>query len=395
MRHHGNLFFKSKQEGGVMRSFFASLVLVVAIIAAGNSWVDENPAAPSGAIVTPGLSSRAPWDLQFSFDLELASGALGNSGAEFDGTYYYSTRWASNLIHQYDQTGTLVKEFSIPGVSGLRDLAWDGEYMYGGAAGGTIWQMDFMNETLEGTITGGFQSRAIAYHEGNDTFICSNWGDPVWEVDRTGAIVGTFNLVTTTSTYGFAYDNMCGDNFLWVFDQGMGSGLPQYIHQWDLDLGSYTGTTYDVAADFPASSGIAGGLWMTSDLVAGTVTIGGCLQGTPDMMFAYELCDNPIQDTITPFNGTNFNPGDTIEYQIQVSNTATWGIPIVGWVEAGSPVPPRFSLLFGPVGGTLPGGATFTLDRDVDLPGATPPWTFPICLIAEGAVDCYDVTVNP
>ncbi|MFZ0390032.1 MAG: hypothetical protein WAN36_06195, partial [Calditrichia bacterium] len=47
----------------------------------------------------------APFDLQSSFDLQVASGDLGNAGAEFDGTYYYTTRWASNLIHRYDMSG--------------------------------------------------------------------------------------------------------------------------------------------------------------------------------------------------------------------------------------------------------------------------------------------------
>jgi hypothetical protein len=50
-----------------------------------------------------------------------------------------------------------------------------------------------------------------------------------------------------------------------------------------------TGFTYDVASDFPASSGIAGGLFVNSGFVPGKLIIGGCLQGTPDMMFAYEL----------------------------------------------------------------------------------------------------------
>jgi hypothetical protein len=270
--------------------------------------------------------------------------------------------------------------------------------MYGGAAGGTIWQMDFDSETLIGTITGGFQSRAIAYDEtgdgGDGTFMCSNWGDPVWVVRRDGSIESTFNLLSTTSTYGFAYDNMCGENILWIFDQGMGSGAPQYIHEYDLDTNSFTGFTYDVAADFPASSGIAGGLWIDTHIVNGTVTIGGCLQGTPDMMFAYELCTNPIVTDIIPLNGTNFAPGDVVEYRVEATNNETWGIPIRGETYA---VTPRVVLpLFGPLNATLPGGVTGGIERDADIPpGLMNPLSADICADVEGSIDCYTISITP
>ena len=141
-------------------------------------------------IVPTGLAAVGP--LQGSFNLEVATGANGNAGAEFvlssvtEPSYFYTTRWASNQIHQYDIDGVLLKEFSILGVSGLRDLAYcpvDG-YLYGGAAGGTIWGFDPIDETLEVTLTGSFQCRAIAYDSDLDLFYVSNWNDPVCMVDR-------------------------------------------------------------------------------------------------------------------------------------------------------------------------------------------------------------------
>ncbi|UCH71590.1 MAG: DUF11 domain-containing protein [Thermoplasmatales archaeon] len=239
------------------------------------------------------ISNFLPFPLQFSFDVEAASGGLGNAGAEFAYDHFYSTRWASNLLHEYTSGGVLTKQFSIPGVSGLRDLAYCpvDNYLYGGAAGGTIWGFDPAGETLEETINGNFQCRAIAYDDNLDVFYVSNWGDPVWVVDRTtGNILSQFDLNTTTSTYGFAYEDECnsGVPYLWVFDQG-GSGA--VIHQWDLTAGGYTGVTHDVAADFPASAGIAGGLFFTTEFISGTGTLGGLLQGTPDIMFCYEICE--------------------------------------------------------------------------------------------------------
>src|SRR5512147_1478236 len=126
---------------------FTAVLLCAGFGFAGSFSMDANPAAERNAVPDIGIAPvLAPWDLLFSFNLEAASGANGNAGAEFDGTYFYSTRWASNLFHQYDINGVLVKEFSVPGVTGIRDLAYDGTYFYGGSAAGQIRKMDFANE---------------------------------------------------------------------------------------------------------------------------------------------------------------------------------------------------------------------------------------------------------
>jgi hypothetical protein len=252
-----------------------------------------------------GMQNLAPWGLLGVFDIGVTgqTGANGNAGAEFDGTYMYSTRWASTLIHRYDKNGTLVEEFSIPGVSGLRDLAFDGTYMYGGAASATIYKMDFTTKTLVGTISGSFQCRAIAYDSDQDVFYVKNWGDPCWVVDRSGTIVGQFNLVTTVSTYGLAYDPDPSGPYLWVFDQG--DGTDSIIYQWDLTAGAYTGFSYDVNQDVGSGVGIAGGLWISADYVAGTRCIGGCVQdstapGVTDWLFVYQMNPGPPQPPNTP-----------------------------------------------------------------------------------------------
>jgi hypothetical protein len=264
----------------------------------------------------------AIWNIQLSFDVSVATGALGNAGAEFDGTNLYSTRWASNLIHRYDKTGLKLEEFSIPGVTGLRDLAYDGtQYMYGGAAAGTIWKMDFTTKTLVATITGSFQCRAIAYNPDLDVIYCKNWADPCYVVNpTTGAIISQFNLVSTVSTYGLAYDNWTpGGPYLWVWDQGGGSGTPQYIKQWDLAAGAYTSVQHDVAVDFPAIASSAGGLWFSADFVSGKTTLGALAQGTPDTYVCYEIGDSNAPPN-TPAAPSGPTTGDTnVEYSFSVT----------------------------------------------------------------------------
>ena len=120
-----------------------SLFWCFTLIAQDKSVTPLFEASPNPNSTSTITGDEAIWDLLFSFDATAASGAAGNAGAEFANGFYYTTRWASNLIHEYDMTGTLIREFSIPGVSGLRDLAYDGTYFYGGASSSTIYQMDF------------------------------------------------------------------------------------------------------------------------------------------------------------------------------------------------------------------------------------------------------------
>jgi hypothetical protein len=289
--------------------------------------VDRSPNTETNMIA----GSHAPrdiWDIQLQFDVYGAAGVLGNVGAAWDGTNLYSCVWSSSDIHRFDADGTFDETFTISGVSALRDLAYDGTYFYGGSAGGTIWEMDFDSETLISTITGSFQSRALAYNDDLDVFYASNWGDPVWIVNRDGSIAGQFNLVTATSTYGFAYDNVCpGGPYLWVFDQAAGGVDVAIIKQWDIAAGAFTGVEHDVAADI--GYGSAGGMFFATDYAPGTATLGcldqGGLATTPDIMIMYELCETETPDIhdvgIKSINNPNSGgAGSNLPVQVTVKN---------------------------------------------------------------------------
>ncbi|MBN1861319.1 MAG: PKD domain-containing protein [Candidatus Thermoplasmatota archaeon] len=297
---------------------------------------------------------QGPFDLLYDYDIGATgeTGANGNFGAECDGTYLYSTRWASALIHRYNKNGDLVEEFSILGVSGLRDLTYDGtQYMYGGAGGGTIWKMDFITKTLVNTITGSFQARAIAYDTDLDILYVANWGDTVWKIDAlSGAAIGVFNLGMTITPSGFAYDP--SGPYLWVFDQGSGA----VIYQWDLDAGAMTGYTYDVNNDVGSGDGTAGGLWAGFLYEKALFVLGGCLQdsstGGTDWLFGYELWGYIPSNPYTPsepsgptigtigvsytFTGVTTDPqGEDLFYKFNWGdgNYSAW----VGPVASGTP----------------------------------------------------------
>ncbi len=276
---------------------------------------------------------RDYWELQLSFNLNTVTGAAGNTGAEFDGTYIYTTRWASNLIHKIDINGNLIEEFSIPGVSGLRDLAFDGTYMYGGAAGNIIYQMDFNTHTLIGTISSPVPVRFIAYDEVNDGFWCGSWSDNPTLVSRSGTMLASFST-GLSSQYGAAYDNVNpGGPFLWMFDQG-GGACPGslMIIQYDIASGTATGIAHDACADL--TDGIAGGLFSTSNFTPGYFQIGGVMQsnsGLDDTFFLY-IGGWPVSCFVGSSNPNVVNGADEVSVnlaQLNWTNYANYGDSII------------------------------------------------------------------
>lgn len=280
--------------------------------AAKSNFAIANEANPNASAHTPG-ATEATFDLQFTYDAAAVSGAAGNAGAESDGQYLYTTRWGSNLIHKYNLDGTLVEEFSIAGVSGLRDLAYDGQYFYGGAAATTIFQMDFTTKTLVSTITSPAATRSIAYDAAQDGFWVNNWDADLILVSRAGANIGT--IAGPPSMYGSAYDSWtAGGPYLWVFS-GTTGGAGCQVEQMSIATGALTGVSHSVSGDLGAT--IAGGLFTQPGIVSGFVTIGGLAQGdgASDQLFGYELAAGGGGGTSADVMGYNiYRDGMLVDY---------------------------------------------------------------------------------
>ena len=247
---------------------------------------EENPARKNSTVYdlyqNQGIANLEYWELIFTFDVSTVSGGSENYGAGFDGTYFYTTRWASNLMHKYDFNGNLIEEFSIPGVWGIRDLTFDGTYMYGGIRTNTIYKMDFNTKTLVGTIPSPVAVGFIAYDQSQDAFWCGNWYDGPVLVNRSGNVLALFNTGLQNMS-GAA----CEGSSLYIFDQGQGSGFPQIIYEFDTFTGLPTGENINVTEDLPGTNGISGGLFSTEIMPIGPSQIGGIMQGSPDMFFYY------------------------------------------------------------------------------------------------------------
>ena len=266
--------------------------------------------------------SRDLWDILYGFEMDGPSGLTGLAGGESDGEFIYAPVWSANSIAKFNPDGTFVETFTIPGVSGLRDLAFDGTYMYGAAAATTVWKMDFTNHTLISTITAPVAVRAIAYDADANGFWANNWSTDLTLFDMSGAILDV--IPGPPSIYGLAWDGATdGGPFLWMFE-GTTSGGGCWVSQWDIATGGPTGVQHSVSDDF-GSAGIAGGLYFNGDIVSGKWTLGGTMQGAGDVAFGYDQGEN----TVGPPTGGDI-PGGLLAFKLYQDGVEIAEVPYEG-----------------------------------------------------------------
>jgi len=148
-----------------------------------------------------------------------------NVGLETDGEYFYTCQWNGATFRKMDKSGNTIETFSITGITKMMDLAYDGQYFYGGVATNVIYIMDFTNKTLVGTIASPNQTvRNISYvpeaDGGNGAFWVGNWDNYGFSlVSRNGMELDNMNFSGNPDFHGSlgsAYDNVSqGGPYLW------------------------------------------------------------------------------------------------------------------------------------------------------------------------------------
>ena len=264
-------------------------------------------------------SSEALGDSIWGFDSQGPSGDNHCLGIEFDGTNFYVSGGNSgsdpNKIHIFDSNGNYLSTFDQFRSSawGWRDLAWDGNHLYG-SDDGMVTEFG-----TDGTDYGDFPgpenpNRALAYDPATGHFWTANWGSPIYEFDTTGAVVNQYT--NTYSIYGMAWDTLSvGGPWLWVAAQS-----PDMIYQFDPLNGVYTGVS------FPAT-GIAGGCAFSEDWNPLYGILFYVAQSTPDHVIAYEITYTPwdhdvgVQSIDSP--ATGIAPDTAVTPQATVKN---WGL---------------------------------------------------------------------
>ena len=272
--------------------------------------------------LTPYIKPNYPvtdalWNVQFNYDATAVTGSAGNAGAIFIPTIgeFWTSRWTSDLIHRWTPAGTLIEQFSISGVTGVRSFTFDGTFVYAGISTTAIQIIDPVSRIKVGTISAPQNVRYITFdptaNSGAGGFWIGNFTTNLQLISMTGDVIVThpYGNLGVTNIYGGAWDGYSPDGpFLWLWGQGGGPGTPQWIVQINPSTGLPTGVQHDVLTDIGIGSSyaLAGSLFISEGIVPGFATLGGMLQGVPDKLFGYELV--PIEPPCPVGPPTNPDP---------------------------------------------------------------------------------------
>ncbi len=277
-------------------------------------------------------SQRDYLDVQFAFNCVDSS---GETGVVSDGSFIYTSIWNKDYFLRYSIDGTSADTLIIPGVDSIRNMIYceKNGLIYGSHflnnSESVIYGMDFETLTLVESIEVPFLCRALGYNPTEDVFYTNNWDDDVKVVERTtGNIINTIPLNGSYgSYYGFAYDNVSdGGPYLWGFSHdGNGAELVQ------LDFPDLTETGFIMDVSEIGSGSNAGGLFIKSNLVDNTYTLGGIIQNdvifglelgeyTPPVLTGYNVYRNGIQINTDPvvnslYTDYSLDPG-TYTYEV-------------------------------------------------------------------------------
>jgi len=255
---------------------------------------------------------KAHWDVQLSFNAtDSAAGSIGQAAIALVNNEIWTSKWASDTMIRFDIDGTMIEKFSIAGLTGTRSITSDGTYLYFGTNTNTIYRVDPVTKTLAPphiTSAAINTSRFLTYdatlNGGAGGFWSGNFNTDIEAISMTGTLLTSIPATTHTLTgmYGAAVDNYStGGPYLWVFHQG-GANNSQ-VTAISLTTGLPTTFTYDMfpvlQSIYGSTSGLAGGCFVTNQLIPGEVSFMGLFQGTPEnIVFAIELDPTVIIDDI-------------------------------------------------------------------------------------------------
>ncbi|MCD4724761.1 MAG: T9SS type A sorting domain-containing protein [Bacteroidales bacterium] len=227
----------------------------------------------------------SPWETIFIYPT--VDTAI-STGVETDGQHYYVCGWSVPYFQKYDMQGNLIELFTVPGINSMRDMAYDGQYFYGGPGlgGNTLHVVDLDNKVLVESWMLPFNVRAIAYNDDLDVFYANDWYSDIMLIGSDGSILDTIPLGVPRNYYGFAYDNWSdGGPYLWGFSHDGPSTAT--LVQLELPSCEETGFIMDLGYLGATGGYWAGGLFTYPDTANDRVIIGGVAQN--ESFFGLEL----------------------------------------------------------------------------------------------------------
>ncbi|RLC56456.1 MAG: hypothetical protein DRH89_05645, partial [Candidatus Cloacimonadota bacterium] len=299
-----------------MKKYFLIMLLVTVCV----GLLANESVSPIKISNDSSIASRDMWDILNTFETSLGS----MPGIETDGVNIYTSTWDTGMFTRYDMNGVILGDFSIAGVSDIRDMAYDGTYFYGSPASTTINIMDLANETLIGTIPVTCTGVTVVTHIAFDPELDGgNGGFWLGDLNTFGAVTmdGSeihSNLTLPGFVWGSAYDPWtAGGPYIWLLVQ---EGPYSTLHQFEIETLSLTGVTHDVSgATVPVSSGGLATYVNDDEIFVMLVN----LQQSPNLVGVLEIAEATppgyIEGTVTLDGGT----GDVQSVVITAGNEET------------------------------------------------------------------------
>ncbi|MGB9665216.1 MAG: choice-of-anchor J domain-containing protein [Ignavibacteria bacterium] len=275
----------------------------------------------------------------------LYPGGISLYGVEFDGNYFYVTKWNENKIYRINKTATALDSFTINGLSataGIRDLAWDGQYLYGSNATTTVYRIDTTTFSATTAFTSPVTVRGIAYDKANDAFWVSNWSTDLRLVSRTGTNLQTITAAShgLTGMSGLAYDTLTsGGPYIWVLNGGS-ADAEKILYKIHASSGAKV-DSFLITHHLPVGA-IGGGMFVSDKVVPGSITLGVFNQGTPHLINGYRIGGVTLPASITvvhPNGGEVFNTNSK-EIIVWKSQNYTGNVDILVSLDGGSSFQP-------------------------------------------------------
>jgi len=326
------------------------------------------------------MDFRGLGDLEFMWGLENSTGDFQTVGCECNDVNFFITGGNNgstpNKVYIFDFDGNYVDSFDQPGTTdwGWIDLAWDGEYFYGGTD--NSYSIDVFTEV--GTVVDSIPApvkwpSGLAYDPATDhLWVTDRWNNNnLFEIDMEGNIITTYT--NTKIIYGLAWDDVSvGGPYLWcsVFVDPN----PQCtFHQFDPGTGAYTGVSF-VAVSPGGVSNKACGLGFTT---AWNTNAG--------ILFGIQQCDTPVPgDQLGAYFISEISPavpnldcdGSLSWDKVKTNSTVTGDVQVGNVGEIGSLLnwkidsyPTWGTWTFTPQSGTgLPDGIWVTVNVSVVAP---------------------------
>ncbi len=226
-------------------------------------------------VITTG-DGKAFGDSIFGFPINESVYAVGCEYAQDE--FFVSCGQSELNVNVYDHDGVWQRSFSQFRSSGWgwRDIAWDGSWLYASDDGNVT---AFGTDGSDGGDFSGPENpnRALAYDPLTDHFWTANFSGPIYEFDRTGAVINTYG--NAYAVYGMGWDDVSSyAPCVWVAEQ-----TTPAIRRFDPATGTYDPTAVIILPE------IAGGTALTTEWDPTLVTIVQLVQASPDRIIIYEV----------------------------------------------------------------------------------------------------------